>query len=180
MRRAPRWFAAMATVITLGLLVLTVASGNSTYQAATMDGAPTHAGAHSSGTLPITSAEPAYFEVGFPPQDLTFTIMLTDTARIQEARDIVNGVETEKVRVMGTIVKAPAFYNPDWSYHLAPSSIEFFEVAVEICDAHPQYVEEHLEEVCGAFLPNCVWCPCSSVVTGEVHISRQFFPIVLK
>jgi hypothetical protein len=180
MRRAPRLSAAMSKVMTLGLLVLTVVSGNSTHQAATVDGAPTLAVAQSSGTLPITSAETAYFEVGFPPEDLTFTIMLTDTARIQEARDIVNGVQTEKIRVMGTIIKAPAFYNPHWSYHLDPASIEFFEVAVEVCDAHPQYVEEHLEEVCGSFLPKCVWCPCSSVVTAEVHISRQFFPIVVK
>lgn len=73
-----------------------------------------------------------------------------------------------KVRVMGTIIKAPVLYSPHWSYHLDPASIEFLELAVEICDAHPQYVEEHLEEACGAFLPGCVWCPCSSVVTREV------------
>lgn len=180
MKRTPRLSAAMVAAITLGLLVLTVISGNSTHQAAPMDGVPALAVAHSSGALPIASAETAYFEVGFPPEDLTFTIMLTGTARIQEARDIVNGVQKLKVRVMGSIIKTPAFYNPHWSYHLDPASIEFFEVAVEVCDAHPQYVEEHLEEVCGSFLPHCVWCPCSSVVTGEVHMSRQFFPIVVK
>ena len=180
MKRAPKLSAAILTAITLVLLVLTAISDNSTYQAATVDWMPTPAVAHSSDTLPMTSAETAYFVVGFPPEDWTFTILLTDTARIQEARDIIHGVQTEKVRVMGTIIKAPAFYNPHWSYHLDPASIEFFEVAVEVCDAHPQYVEEHLEEVCGAFLPHCVWCPCSSVVTGELYIPRQFFPIVVK
>lgn len=121
----------------------------------------------------MMSAETAYFKVGFPPDDVTFTIMLTDTVKMQEARDIVNGVQTDKVSVWGAIIKAPAFYNPHWSYHLDSASIEFFEFAIEVCDAHPQYVEEHLEEVCGALLPGCVWCPWSSVVMEEVHIPKQ-------
>ena len=180
MKRSPKASAAIVAGIAWGLFALTVISNNSTYQAAAMDRAPTLAVVHSPDTLPMTSAETAYFKVGFPPGDATFTIMLTDTARIQEARDIVNGLQTDATSVMGTIVKAPAFYNPHWSYHLDPASIEFFECAVEVCDAHPQYVEEHLEEICGAFLPGCVWCPWSSVVIEEVHISKQFLPIVLK
>jgi len=179
MNRAPKLSAAILAAITLGLLALVAISNNPAYQAAAMDRVPTLAIAHSSDTLPMTSAETAHFEVGFPPEDWTFTIMLTDTARIQEARDIISGVQTEKVRVMGTIIKAPAFYNPHWSYHLDPASIEFFEVAVEVCDAHPQYVEQHLEEACRAFLPGCVWCPCASVVIGEVHFFEQFLPIVM-
>lgn len=180
MKTASKLSATAIVGISLGLLALMAASNNPAYQAAAMDRLPTPAGAHSSDTLPMTSAETAYFVVRFPPEDWTFTIMLTDTARIQEARDIIHGVQTEKVRVMGTIIKAPAFYNPHWSYHLDPASIEFFEVAVEVCDAHPLYVEEHLEEVCGAFLPGCVWCPCASVVIGEVHFFEQFLPIVVK
>ena len=180
MKRSPKASAAIVAGIAWGLFVLTVISNNSTYQAAAMDRAPTLAVVHSPDTLPMTSAETAYFKVGFPPDDVTFTIMLTDTAKIQEARDIVNGLQTDATSVMGTIAKAPAFYNPHWSYHLDPASIEFFECAVEVCDAHPQYVEDHLEEVCGALLPGCVWCPWASVVIEEIHISKQFLPIVLK
>lgn len=128
----------------------------------------------------MISAETAYFKVGFPPDDVTFTIMLTDTAKIQEARDIVNGMRTDAVSVGGVIVKAPAFYNPPWSYHLDPASIEFFDTAIPECDAPPQVVEEHLEEVCGAFLPGCGWCPLSSVIMEEVPISEQVLPITLK
>ena len=180
MKTAPKLPAAILAAITLGLLALLAISNNPAYEAAAMDRLPTPAVVHGSDTLPMTTAETAYFVVGFPPQDWTFTIMLTDTARIQEARDIIHGVQTDKVRVMGTIIKAPAFYNPHWSYHLDPASIEFFEVAVEVCDAHPLYVEEHLEEACGAFLPGCVWCPCASVVIAEVHLFAQFLPIVVK
>ena len=137
--------------------------------------------AHQRGFASAASvAEEAYFRIGFPPDDVAFAIMLADPVKIQEARDIANGVQVHKVRVMGTIIKAPAPYNPPWSYHLDPESIEFFEVAVEVCDAHPQYVEEHQDEVCGAFLPGCVWCPFGSVVIEEVHIAQVFLPLVLK
>jgi hypothetical protein len=77
------------------LPILTVTSNNSPYQAATMTGVPMLAADPSSDFLLTTSVETACFVVGFPPEDLAFTIMLTDTARIQEARDIVNGVQTE-------------------------------------------------------------------------------------
>ena len=70
-------------------------------------------------------------------------------------------------------------YNPNWGYHLAPESIQFFDAAIEVCDAHPYYVEEHLDEVCGAFLPGCVWCPFSSRVIAEVRTSQIFLPLVV-
>jgi len=131
----------------------------------------------SGSTLP--GSEPAYFRVGFEGEPhVAFTILLTDAARIQQARDIIAGVETDEVRVMGTVVKSAAFYNPPWSYHLAPGSIQFFAFAVEVCDAHPQYVEEHLDEACGEFLPGCTWCPFSSVVVAEVYMQRLFLPML--
>jgi hypothetical protein len=157
-------------VTTLGLLALLVFRKSPEKAAAV----------HRSDALPPTGAEPAYFQVGFPPEDLAFTIMLTDTATIQEARDIIRGVQSDRVRVMGTIIKAAAVYNPPWSYHLDPPSIEFFQFAVEVCDAHPQYVEENLQEACGAFLPGCVWCPYSSKVVAEVDVFERYLPMVTK
>jgi hypothetical protein len=79
---------------------------------------------------------------------------------------------------MGTIIKAPAPYNPPWSYHLDPASISLFAFAIEVCDASPQYVEEHLSEVGGAFLPGSVWCPWSSHVVEEVAVHAVFLPSV--
>ena len=130
-------------------------------------------------TFGVLPSKVAYFRVGFPTDDVTFTIMLTDTEKIKEARDIASGVQTDTVSVMGTIVKMPAPYNPPWSYHLASESIQFFDVAIEVCDAHPTYVEEHLDEACGAFLPGCVWCPFSSRVITDVRISEMFLPLLV-
>jgi hypothetical protein len=63
-----------------------------------MFAAPTLVGLSNSHT--VTSVGPAYFKIGFPPNTATFTIMLTDTARIQEAREIANGTQTEAIHVM--------------------------------------------------------------------------------
>jgi hypothetical protein len=97
-----------------------------------------------------------------------FIIRLTSEERIAEARRILSGEEKEKVHVMGKIRKSPADYNPGWEFHLAPDSISFFEVAVEVCDATISYVGDHLAEACGSFLPGCTWCPWSSKLTREV------------
>ncbi len=108
----------------------------------------------------------AYFEV--TATGGSFVIRLTDPARIQEARNIVAGTQTDRVSVSGIIVKAPAAYNPEWNFHLDPNSIEFFSMAIEVCDGALTYVDEHREEVGGALLPNNRWCPWSSRVQSEI------------
>lgn len=80
-----------------------------------------------------TTAASAYFE--FTDGTDTFVFKLTDSAKIQQARNILSGVETETVGVMGKVVKTPAFYNTPWKYQLAPNSVSFFGMAVEVCDA---------------------------------------------
>lgn len=171
--------AATLAAIALGLAVLLAFHKNLEKAAATARPSAL-ADMRRPDALSMTGAEPAYFEVGFPPEDLVFTVMLTDTVKIQEARDIISGVQADRVSVKGTIIKAPAVYNPPWSYHLDPASIEFFQFAVEVCDAHPRYVEENLQDACGAFLPGCVWCPYSSKVVAEVDVFGRYLPLAVK
>ncbi|WP_245674717.1 BP74-related protein [Herbidospora cretacea] len=97
-----------------------------------------------------------------------FTIELTDQAKIDHARKILKGEEKNRIHVFGRIAKRPAAYNPQWSFHLDPSTIDFFEMAIEVCDSTTQYVEDHLDEACGAFLPGCFWCPWTSRLVAEV------------
>ncbi|MFJ9948513.1 calmodulin-binding protein [Kitasatospora sp. NPDC091207] len=118
------------------------------------------------GARPAAKVAPAYFE--FTDGTNTFVFQLTDSARIQQARNILSGVETENVGVMGTVVKAPASYNKPWKYQLAPNSVQFFGMAVEVCDASISYVNDHLPEVGGALLPGSTWCPWQSKLTREV------------
>ncbi|WP_433227073.1 hypothetical protein [Microtetraspora malaysiensis] len=39
---------------------------------------------------------------------------------------------------------------------------------LRVCDATIPYVEDHLDEAGGAFLPGLVWCPWSSRLVREV------------
>jgi hypothetical protein len=102
-----------------------------------------------------------------------FVFELNDDEKIAHARRIISGKETERVHVMGRIQKRKAPYNPQWGFMLDPGSITFFAHAIEVCDANMQYVEDHLDEACGAFLPGCQWCPWSSRVVREVAVAAQ-------
>jgi hypothetical protein len=97
-----------------------------------------------------------------------FVIQLTNDDLIAHARKLLSGEETSEPHVHGRIIKRAQPYNLEWSFHLDPDTIAFFEQAIEVCDANTTYVEDHLDEACGAFLPGCHWCPWSSKLTREV------------
>ncbi|GAA1983367.1 calmodulin-binding protein [Kitasatospora viridis] len=115
---------------------------------------------------PADASAPAYFE--FTDGTDTFVFQLTDPAKIQQARNMLSGVDTEDTGVMGTVVKTPAPYNQPWNYQLDPGSVHFFSMATEVCDASISYVNDHLDEVGGALLPRSTWCPWHSKLTREV------------
>ncbi|MBT2231260.1 calmodulin-binding protein [Nonomuraea sp. NEAU-A123] len=116
---------------------------------------------------PAQAAAPAYFEFA----DITgerFVVQLTDAAKIQHARNLLSGTTTDEPHIMGRIVKRPAPYNRPWSYYLHPGTVDFFSDAFEICDATIPYVEEHLDEAGGPFLPGLIWCPWTSRLVREL------------
>jgi uncharacterized protein (TIGR03437 family) len=110
----------------------------------------------------------AYFVMEVQPRQDKFIIKLTDPAKIQRAREILSGQQTPATRVKGRIIKEAAPWNPPWSFHLDPASIEFFSLEAEVCDASLGYVESFLSEAGGAFLPNSIWCPWSSRLINEI------------
>ena len=120
-------------------------------------------------SAPAYAATPARFVLETPPASDQFVIELTDESKIQEARNILNGTEKDKTHVVGRIIKRPAPYNPKWSYQLDPASISFFSFAIEVCDANIGYVEDHLDEAGGAFLPGLYWCPWTSRLVKEIQ-----------
>lgn len=110
---------------------------------------------------------PAYFEV----TDVTherYVVKLTDPAQIRHARDLLSGATTDEPHLLGRIAKRTAPYNPRWSYHVQADTVRFFDVAIEVCDATIPYVEDHLDEAGGAFLPGLVWCDWSSRLVREL------------
>ncbi|NTX02650.1 MULTISPECIES: calmodulin [Myxococcus] len=97
-----------------------------------------------------------------------FIIELTDDQTINHARKIISGEESNEIHVHGRIIKRTQPYNPKFSFHLDPTTIRFFSMAIEVCDANMVYVEDHLDEAGGAFLPGNHWCPWDSRLTREV------------
>jgi hypothetical protein len=126
---------------------------------------PVRIAMHAKQMLP----QSAYFEFKGPDPEDRFVIKLVDSEKIEHARKILRGAETGRTHIAGVIALKKASYNhPDWSYHMKPDSIEFFNEAKEVCDATMRYVEEHLDEVGGAFLPGNRWCPWGSELTREL------------
>ncbi len=115
----------------------------------------------------------AYFRFTDIEEKPRFVIKLVEPEKIEHARRILRGEETSRIHVQGTVVKEPAGYNPGWSYHLAPESIDFFEMAVEVCDATIRFVEDNLDEVGGSTLPDSHWCPWTSRLVDEVELNPR-------
>jgi uncharacterized protein (TIGR03437 family) len=119
--------------------------------------------------LPSTGrADDAYFAVQYPPDPASFVIRLSDPVKIQHARDILAGKSSDSLHVTGTIVQAPACYCLPWGFHLDSASLSFFDFATEVCDASITYLEQHLAEAGGAFLPGNTWCPWGSKLAQEI------------
>jgi hypothetical protein len=64
-------------------------------------------------------------------------------------------------------------YNPNYSYHYDPDTIDFFEVAMEVCDATFDYTEDNLADAGGAFLPGLRLCPWGSLLVEEVSLTKS-------
>lgn len=116
---------------------------------------------------PDQPVDSAYFCFDYPPNPETFVIQLDDPAKIQQARDMLSGNIPPR-HVSGIIVKTHAPYNPPWSFHLAPDSIDFFDSSIEVCDSSISYLQDHIQLACGSFLPGCTWCPLGSRLVTEV------------
>lgn len=111
------------------------------------------------------NSDTVYFR--FSDGDKPFVIALSDPQKIAHARRVVSGDEELKVHVMGTIIESRVGYNPAWGYHLNPDTIDFFELATEVCDASTGFVEKNLGQLGGATLPGHHWCPWSSRLIDE-------------
>jgi hypothetical protein len=102
----------------------------------------------------VVADSPVHFRFTDTDGKPRFVIELRDPDKIAHARRILSGEERSRIHAQGTVVKASAPYNPGWSFHLNPGSIDFFELAIEVCDASTQYVEDHLDEVGGPPYPD--------------------------
>lgn len=102
----------------------------------------------------------AYFVFTVPPHPETFVFKLTNSQKIQQARDILS-TGNQKV-IAGTIIKQPVYYNSPWTFYLDPKSIVFTDFAAEVCDATIRYLEDNPDVA----YPD--WCPYQSRLLKEI------------
>ena len=110
------------------------------------------------GTCPCAEA---FFCVGDAAGD-SFVLKLTDEDKIDHAREVLWGTETELVHVMGDVIESPASWNPGWSFHVEPDSVGFFELSIEACDGSIAWVDANGGPFDG------FWCPWSSEILSEL------------
>ena len=89
--------------------------------------------------------------------DEQFEVWVANAATIQQLFDVQSGASTANIPV-GRILPGPgqAAHNAPWNWHLDPQEIQMAEVAIEVCDARPSYVEENVGyfvETLGSYCP---------------------------
>lgn len=83
-----------------------------------------------------------------------FIIYVTDPETIRLAEENMKGLNT--MFPIGRLAYGDGGFNRPWSWHLEPSSVRMVEVAIELCDGLPSFVERELEywvEVVGRYCP---------------------------
>jgi len=103
--------------------------------------------------------------------DEQFIARVTSSQQIQTARQLLSGQLTGKI-INGLVLKGSGGFNINpktgvgWDWHLEPTSIEFSDITVELCDGLPSYVEGHLDEWLEVVKRYCPW---NGEVVGELE-----------
>ena len=80
-----------------------------------------------------------------------FVVRISDSETIQLAEDNRLGRNTRFP--IGSLRPGNGGFNAPWTWHLDPESVRFVEVAIEVCDGRPSYVETHQSE----YASYCPW-----------------------
>ena len=80
-----------------------------------------------------------------------FVLRLTDPAAIALADANLRGANTRFP--LGPVRRGDGGFNQPWSWHLDPDDTTLVELAIEVCDGRPSYLEAHLDE----YTTYCPW-----------------------
>jgi hypothetical protein len=91
--------------------------------------------------------------------DETFVLRASDPETIAAAYENLRGGNARFP--IGPLRQGDGGFNAPWSWHIDPDEARFTEVAIEVCDGRPSYVEEHVED----FL-SIGYCPWGGRIVG--------------
>ena len=87
-----------------------------------------------------------------------FVLRLTEPAAIALAEANLRGENTRFP--LGPVRRGSGGFNQPWSWHLDPDDTTLVELAIEVCDGRPSYLETHLDEY-------PTYCPWGGRVVGR-------------
>lgn len=61
--------------------------------------------------------------------------------------------------ISGALLPGDGGFNAPYSWHVDPETVEVVDVAMELCDGRPSFVEEELEYWLGTVKRYCPWGP---------------------
>lgn len=90
----------------------------------------------------VSGPEPTVvtFEVAGGEQ---FKVELATPELVAHAKSLLAG-ESLAAIPNGVVVRDDSGVNEPWSWHIDPSTLEFANVTIEVCDGIPQYVEDEI------------------------------------
>lgn len=92
--------------------------------------------------------------LNLPPQGEIFRILLQDSTQIRAAEALL--ATGERHIVAGSLRAGDGGFNAPWSWHMDPASVAFPDVAAEVCDGCPSFVQNDLShwlQLGGCFAP---------------------------
>ena len=87
-----------------------------------------------------------------------FILRTTDPETIERARQNRRGLN--RMFPAGPLRRGDGGFNAPWTWHLDPAETRMVEVAIEVCDGRPSYVEAHQAD-----FPS--YCPWGATVVAE-------------
>lgn len=87
-----------------------------------------------------------------------FVLRSTNPDTIAQLRDVLAGKRTGFP--IGPLRAGDGGYNSPWTWHFDEDKVEVAEVAIEVCDGTPSFVETHLSS-----FPT--YCPWSARIVSE-------------
>jgi hypothetical protein len=109
-----------------------------------------------------TSNDPSPAHVDFlvAVNDQVFTLRLTDPDAIAAAQANFRGQNTQFP--IGPFREGNGGFNAPWSWHIDPAGAQMTEIAIEVCDGEPNYVEAHVQD----YLQVGSYCPWGGRIVG--------------
>ena len=88
-----------------------------------------------------------------------FVLRTSHAQTIQLAEENLRGGNT--MFPLGPLRTGDGGFNQPWTWHLDPAATRFVDVAIEVCDGRPSYVEAHQADY-------ATYCPWGAKVVGRL------------